>query len=68
MVNLDESLWGLRLNFKKNPWSLPSPLVFRGYKKQLSQKWLAVLQAASSCLEATTLVVPDAGCGLLAQQ
>jgi len=39
-----------------------------GYKKQLSQKWLAVLQAASSCLEATTLVVPDAGCGVFYNQ
>lgn len=35
-----------------------------GYKKQLLQKWVAVLTAASSCQEATTLVVPDAGCGV----
>ena len=35
-----------------------------GYKKQLLQKWRAVLTAASACEEATTLVVPDAGCGV----
>eukprot|EP00438_Fugacium_kawagutii_P009241 Skav231852 [mRNA] locus=scaffold2307:16794:18047:+ [translate_table: standard] len=35
-----------------------------GYKTQLTKKWLAVLTAASACEEATTLVVPDAGCGV----
>lgn len=35
-----------------------------GYKKQLTQKWLAVLRAAATCPTATTLVVPDAGCGV----
>ena len=35
-----------------------------GYKKQLTQKWFAVLTAAASCSEATSLVVPDAGCGV----
>lgn len=34
-----------------------------GYKKQLLQKWLAVLDAAHSC-DASVLVVPDAGCGV----
>ena len=34
------------------------------YKTQLLQKWRAVLTAASCCLEATSLVVPDAGCGV----
>ncbi|CAK9013047.1 unnamed protein product [Durusdinium trenchii] len=35
-----------------------------GYRQQLDRKWLAVLKAAACNPEVTSLVVPDAGCGV----